>query len=662
MKKIFIIISLFFYISISFSVNVSFQPHQIVQPDGTVLNCFVSGDEFFNWLHDEKGYSIIKGKNEFWYYYAIKSNDEIVASQYKVGKVNPSEITSLKTWTIISVAEYKKRKEKFFSYPKPKNTKVNSTGIFNNIVIYIRFAGETEITETRNSYDTKLNNSSGNSLKSYFKEVSYNQLTINSTHYPECPNPQTSNLSYQDIYPRSYYQPYDAVSNPNGYNSNQRTEREHKLLKNAIDWININSPIPNTLNIDNDNDGMVDNVCFMIKGNSDAWANLLWAHRWYLFAEEAFINGKRVMDFTFQPQNQVNWRTICHEMFHAIGAPDLYHYSYDGIVPAGNWDIMETGSGHMGAYMKWKYANQQWVQSIPEITTTGQYWLYPLTQNSKNCYKIKSPNSTTEYFVLEYRKRIEGTYENNVPNSGILVYRINTLCDGNADGPPDEVYIYRPSTGGINNAHFSSNAFRTLINDNTNPASLLSNGQNGKLNIFNISAIGDSISFNFSLLPPAPLPQLTLTPSPQNGGVVTGSGTYNIGQTAIAKAIPNLGWELEGWFENNNLVSVAYNFAFSFQGNRNLTAKFFIPQKIDETNLNLSKVSYNSQENKLNFYNFPNNNYNIKIFDLSGKLIYQTKMLIKNNEIIIKNINNGIYILDVENDDLKYKQKISIIK
>ena len=97
---------------------------------------------------------------------------------------------------------------------------------------------------------------------------------------------------------------------------------------------------------------------------------MLWAHRWTLFSQNVYINGKRVYDYTFQPEGQVAVRTICHEMFHALGAPDLYHYTNQGVIsPAGTWDIMDGGSGHMLAYMKWKYSNHSWINNIPEITT-----------------------------------------------------------------------------------------------------------------------------------------------------------------------------------------------------------------------------------------------------------------------------------------------------
>jgi len=297
------------------------------------------------------------------------------------------------------------------------------------------------------------------SLKDYFDEVSYGNLSIQSTHYPAVD--MSSNMSYKDSHPRSYFQPYNSSTNTNGYqDETQRRTREHQLLVDAVNWINTNSPVSGGLNIDADGDNNIDNVCFIIRGNSEGWNELLWAHRWALWTYEVYINGKRVWDYTFQPENQAQAHILCHEMFHALGAPDLYHYTPDGISPAGPWDLMESGFVHMGAYMKWKYANHNWIGDIPVISAPGIYTLNPLTSNNNNAYRINSPNSATEYFVLEYR-RSEGLYESNIPGSGLLIYRINTsVGNGNADGPPDEVYIYRPggtsASNGTTNSAYSS--------------------------------------------------------------------------------------------------------------------------------------------------------------------------------------------------------------
>jgi M6 family metalloprotease-like protein len=333
------------------------------------------------------------------------------------------------------------------------------------------------------------------SVYNYFKEVSYEQLELTSTHYPICA--LTTNLSFQDSNPRNYYMPYNATTNPNGYqNSYQRTLREHTLLRNAVQYIE--NQVPTALLIDADGDNRVDNVCFIIRGTSGAWADLLWAHRWSLFSFDVRIHNKRVWDYTFQPETQCNTSTLCHELFHTLGAPDLYRYDTAG-TPVGPWDLMSSGFVHMGAWMKYKYTQNTWISNIPVISGSGTFTLNPLTSPVNNAYKILSPYSNSEFFIVEYRKG-EGLYESGLPGSGLLVYRINSLYDGNASGPPDEVYIYRPNgtvnnDGNVSSAHYGAHVNRTKINDETNPSSFLSNGNPGGLFIHQVGEPGETISF-----------------------------------------------------------------------------------------------------------------------------------------------------------------------
>lgn len=547
MKKLLLFTLLWLYLTVAYSAPFRFLPHKITQPDGEIIECYVSGDEYYNWIHDKDGYTIIQAPDGY-YYYANSDNSKIIPSKYRVNKVNP-ELLGIKPWVKISKSEYLKRKKR---YDLPEDVKATGpnraphSGTLNNIVVYIRFSDDAEITTTRQTYDNLMSNTTGYSLKSYFTEISYGNLTINSTHYPACANPTTTNVSYQDSHERNYFRPYNATTNTIGYKTDQEsTQREHQLLYDAITWINANSPINADLNIDGDNDGKVDNVCFMIKGNSDGWSDLLWAHRWVLYTKTININGKRVYDYTFQPENQVEAYVLCHEMFHALGAPDLYHYNEETFNPVGPWDLMESGRGHMGAYMKWKYANAKWITTIPEITTSGTYTLNPLASATNNCYKIASPNSDKEFFVVEYRKK-EGTFESFIPTSGLLVYRINSDFDGNADfdniSTFDEVYIFRPNgttsvNGNITTAAFSSGSGRTSINDvSSNPKSFLSNGLPGGLDISNVTSAGNTISFNVYI------PNLQ---KPTNF-IVTGTSTNQI----------DLSWNLN---TNNNDVLIAYS-------------------------------------------------------------------------------------------------------
>jgi M6 family metalloprotease-like protein len=495
-------------------------PIELRQPNGDVVKVLVTGDEFYRIVHDAERFTILRHPNGF-FVYAIEQAGRVVPSMYRVGTVNPALLGIPRNLrpSLDGIAPPQEQMPKGSPANPKEIDSAPKTGTINNLVIFIRFHDQSEYTSNVSTYDSAFNSSASgaNSMYNYFREVSYNALSISTTFYP--PPPGSTVVSYQDSHDRGYFSPYDAATNPTGYtggdNGTERRLREHGLLRDAVNAVS--SQIPALLNIDGDNDGFVDNVCFIIRGSPDGWASLLWPHMWSLYSYSVYINGKRVYTYNFQIETQFGVRVLCHEMFHSLGAPDLYHYySYTNLYPVYYWDIMEFGSGHMGAHMKWDYGT--WIASIPTITASGTYTLNPLTASTGQAYKILSPYSTGQYFVVEYRRKT-GTFEGTIPGSGLLVYRINhPAYIGNANGPPDEVYIYRPGgtttvNGYPSNAHFSSGVGRTAINDTTDPSSFLANGSNGGLDISAVSAAGDTISFYVNIPGSA-----TLTLSAPNGG------------------------------------------------------------------------------------------------------------------------------------------------
>jgi M6 family metalloprotease-like protein len=379
-------------------------------------------------------------------------------------------------------------------------------------------------------------------------------------------------VSWQDSHPRAYYSPY-STSNTIGYSGDtQRQDREFTLLVNATNGIS--SQVPAGLNLDGDNDGNVDNVCFIIQGNSDGWSELLWPHRWSIYDRYVYINGKRVYDFNFQLSvflASSGVGVLCHEMFHTLGAPDLYHYTSNGIAPVGSWDLMENNGNppqHMGAYMKYKYG--RWISSIPELTVDGNYTLNPLVSATNNCYKIPSAASTTEYFVVEYRQDT-GTFESSIPGSGMLIYRINTAVgEGNADGPPDEVYIYRPNgtttvNGTVNSANYSLETGRTAINSTTNPTPFLTNGTAGGLDISSIGSAGATISFVLGHPIPG-APSCTID-SPANGTIFNLNSliTVNVTASDADGTVTGVAFYINDVFQYND-TSAPYSWVWNSAG------------------------------------------------------------------------------------------------
>jgi len=470
-------------------------PRTLTQPNGSKIDCFVTGDEFHQRYHDADNYTIISSPKTGYFCYAEQDGDNIKAGSLIVGR-DYSQRSSLNPGINISKRIYREKRETMFQVPETRDTP--STGTVNNLVVFIRFADQSEFNQNISIYDG-WHNTNTVSMKNYFLETSNNTLTVESSFYPPASGGMV--VSWQDSHDRSYYVPYNEVTNPDGWeNEDIRRLREFTLLTNCV--AGIEQYVPTGFNIDANLDGIVDNITFIVAGSDEG--GLLWPHWWAIYTHQVLLNGKRVYGYNLQLQDFLSGSSVgvlCHEFVHSLGSPDFYRYDDPTIDPVGSWDVMAGTANppqHMNSYIKWKYMH--WIAEIPVISTDQQYTLNPSTSTTNNVYRIDSPYSVSEYFVVEYRRKV-GVFESSIPASGMLVWRINTLAGGNAGGPPDECYVYRPNgtltvTGNINSANFTSDAGRTLINDSTNPSSFLSNGNFGGLDLSNIGSAGTTISFN----------------------------------------------------------------------------------------------------------------------------------------------------------------------
>ena len=537
MKKILLVIV---SMALCFGAEAAFvrnMPVKRLQPNGDTLHCFVTGDEFYHRLHDAEGYTIVQNHRTGWYVYADRewnaehSDWTVVATNYIVGSVEPASVgisrniiaspetvrEMHKSWEVIDARGGTQAPVKLGTGAPAKMLTSTNRGTINNIVIFIRFADEGEISTPYSTIEAMFNDSSANavSMHNYFWRASYSQLRIPTYFYP---TPDSNSVvSYQDIYSRNYYMPYDATTNSNGYyDDDQRRNREFGLLERAVNYINSNYSIPTDLNIDMDNDGYVDNICFIVKGTYTGWNDLLWPHKWSLYDRNVYINGKRVYTFNLQLEGSgshyFSTSTFCHEMFHTLGAPDLYrYYNYTNVSSVGSWDLMcsnTTPPQHMGMYMKMQYG--KWIDTIPEITEAGTYTLNSVGDSihtNNQCYRIKA-SDPSQWYMLEYRDNTE-LFETGLGGRGLLIYRIDSRYPGSASFDRqqyfDEVYIFRPggyndtTNGNLAQAFFSANSGRTAFSASTDPSPWLTgNVQDTTIEISNVSAVGNTISFTYT--------------------------------------------------------------------------------------------------------------------------------------------------------------------
>lgn len=514
------------YCSFLWSAFLHNHPITYTQPDGSVLNLFVTGDEYYRRVHDANDYTILQHPETGFAVYAVQEKKTLIASEYRVGLNDPAALgIPVRLFDDLTEESERFRREQT---ERTSELRGSPVGLINNIVGFVRFADQTEFpTSTNyNTFNNMFNSLSQASLKDYYLEVSSTQLTVNSYLYPPANSGFVVSLVTDNA--RGYYSPYNATTNPIGYqNESQQSTRLRELMVDLLG--KIQTHIPSGLNLDTDNDGIMDGLTYIFRGGVDGWGDILWPTHWYFNPSYGTLNGLAIHRTVLNFESALNVSVMCHETGHMIGFPDFYQYADTGLNPVGPWDLMAWDLGqHSLTYNKWKYGT--WFQSIPQIVPTSTpttYTLNAIDSSPYSCYKIQStyPN---QFYMLEYRRQnLSSRYESNLPGSGLVVYRVMTdlngqPINGNADGPPDEVYVYRPGgyvsgttiyDGIIENGFFSSNVSRTSIHNNTNPKPWLYQGSTptgtGNLVITNVgSSGGNTISFEVSnvapYVPPAP--------------------------------------------------------------------------------------------------------------------------------------------------------------
>jgi M6 family metalloprotease-like protein len=515
MKKLIFILFAVFCLSLMANL-VENKPYEHTQPDGTVLNLLVSGDEYYHRVHDANGYTILLHPQTGFAVYAVNDGNSIKESDYVVGTVDPSTL-GIQPNLVKKVEETVERTEDNIQVSHTGN-RASPTGIVNNIVVFVRFNDQFEFptTPTYTWYNNLFNSSTQQSLWDYYDEVSTGQLDINTYLYSAG---GSYVVSVQVANNRGYYSPYNATTNPGGYQNNTEKNNRHWALFGEL--VALTDPlVPAGIDIDTDDDSINDALTFIIRGATDGWGDILWPTHYSWGASNGSINGIPVWHYVFDFEGGLGSSVICHEMGHMIGFPDLYHYTNNGIAPVGGWSLMASdNTQHELVYEKYKYGT--WCPPISVITATStpiQYTLTAIDQNPYSAYIIAS-NYANQFYVVEYRRQT-GRYEAGAPATGLIVYRVldyyplvgGVDIRGNAGGPPDELYVYRPggdidTNGTVNSANFSSTVGRTAIYNSTDPKPWLyvntTTQVDGDLVITDVGASGGT-TITFTLRDSAP--------------------------------------------------------------------------------------------------------------------------------------------------------------
>jgi|AGTN01.1.fsa_nt_gi Bacterial surface proteins containing Ig-like domains len=416
--------------------------------NGKTVEFFESGDERFHYIHDKDGFILLREESGIFYARnecgaPVSSGVSIDAPRYKIDaldKMTAAEIDFESNPDLISDYETI-TSEPLLSAPG------GGAPIY-NLVIYIMFADE-NATAVRNSLPSPNYFTGPGSMRDYFLTMSDNSVSIFSAF---AKNSDSTDYIYKDTNNRSYY-----VLNGQG-NTPTRYTSEGMLLEAALNSAKSKFDLSG-VDLDVNDDGYIDSLSFVVSQSKTDWGDLLWPHSFNFLSmnRDVRINGIRANKYSFNFMNGISVGVISHEMFHVLGAPDLYDYDYT-YAPVGYWDIMQFNQDvpqYSLAYMRNRYLGGLYSTRIGTISHNGIYSLKPVSVAGVSdtiAYKIPTSNPN-EYFMVERRDPdVSSGFDRLLPGSGgLIVYRVReSVTTGNqnsvfgSQSAYFEVYVFRP--------------------------------------------------------------------------------------------------------------------------------------------------------------------------------------------------------------------------
>jgi immune inhibitor A len=245
-----------------------------------------------------------------------------------------------------------------------------------------------------------------NSMKSYFSQVSNDNLTIAGTAYGwyEAPNDM------------EYY------GKPEGGSHDSRNF--YQLVAEAVRDAD---PYVDFSDYDTNNDRIIDGICLVHAGRDQATGgsqNSIWSKQ-SVYPGTLRVDGVYVgYYFTVSEFSPVG--VYVHEFGHMLGLPDLYDTDYTS-TGVGVWDVMGSGAwndwgrtpSHPSA---WSKLHLGWIDpTVISNYVEGRRINY-MSGNAPEIIKLPTSNSQ-QYFLLE--NRYQAAYDRFLPGSGLLIWHID---------------------------------------------------------------------------------------------------------------------------------------------------------------------------------------------------------------------------------------------
>ena len=425
-------------------------PVYLRQPDGTVFQAMIKGDEFTRIKTTAAGHSIIQDSDGWWCYAVYGADGSKTSSGCKVGQDTPSDILSASTaipYEVLSQKASERRRTDAASAGEPVfkrmkksgkvSTKAGSEPLTKHALVILAEFKDVRFQYTRDDFIGLLTeegysvNGATGSAKEYFDDQ-FNGLMEFDFHVSDIVTLQKNRAHY------------------GGNDSSGDDQKPAEMIADAC--MLADEEIDFSM-FDDDGDGEADNVFVFFAGHDEAEGGAeecIWSHSWNIYRGAGIrldLDGIMIdryactseLSLAFDSSGKAyeyltGIGTFCHEYSHTLGLPDFYDTDYEesGGVSAGLWSrtsLMDGGNyNNLGNTPPNYNAIERMIAGINEpetITRSGTYSL-GMIQETNRSY-IAAGSSEDEFYLLECRA-VKG-WDANIGGSGLLVYRLD-LSDG----------------------------------------------------------------------------------------------------------------------------------------------------------------------------------------------------------------------------------------
>lgn len=494
----------------------------LTQPDGSVLQARVVGDEFAHLMVDLQGNALIQNSEGWWCYAAFSGDGSMHSTGTVAGdKLSPASAAGgdigevLRKWSA-------QNKRALVRNPlvATKGSQVAGAGsntpevIRKRCLVLLAEFKDLKMSFAQERFENLMNKGES-SVKNYLNDQFLGSYEFTFDVAPIVTLSQT----------HQYY----------GKNSNGKDSRAAEAVAEACRLAAANGTDFSIY--DTDNDGKVDDILLFYAGKDESEGggdDCIWSHAWKLSAAniKLTLNGKVIdsyaatSELSLRSSGKYQFKTIgtiCHEYSHSLGLADMYDTDYGGSggEADGLWKstaLMDKGNfnndGRTPPYYNAVDRDMLGIGQCEELKE-GHYVLEPINLNGR-FLRMDTANEG-EYYLIECRTNTG--WDIYTRCKGLAIYHIDKSANLTGYSPVyerDASAAERWTSNEVNcrPQHQCADMIESLDKANdisqimwpygknnsftpqSSPSFTLWDGSSSPLSITDILQIGDNVSFN----------------------------------------------------------------------------------------------------------------------------------------------------------------------